>query len=96
MSLSNIIEGWRNHLIPKKKMKGIIEKASKERLSICEECPQHSKFHNTNRIDDHCTVCGCSLVPKTKCLSCRCPEDKWVELSSLEEEEQIKKEYENE
>lgn len=95
MTLSKLIEGWRNHILPPDRLKGIIERASYERMEVCNECPFHSKNFNTIRGDEHCTSCGCSLLPKTKCLSCKCPEDKWQEIvSSEEEEELIKKENE--
>lgn len=80
--LSEIFEGWRNKIVPPEALKEIIEVVSKERTSICEECPNHSKFHHSLRMDDHCTYCGCTLSAKTRCLSCKCPLDtpKWIEL----------------
>ncbi len=36
-----IVEGWRNNLIPPAHLKKEIEKVSTERTSICESC----KFH---------------------------------------------------
>jgi len=83
--LSEIAEGWRNHAIPPKNLEGIINSVSKYRVTICETCPFHSKFHSTPlRPDNHCTDCGCTLAAKTKCLSCRCPlgDPKWVEVQT--------------
>lgn len=94
MSLSEIIEGWKNHLLPQEALKELISETSKKRIMICNECPKHSKNFSSLRPDEHCTVCGCSLLPKTKCLSCNCPENKWLPILSEEEENKIK-EYEN-
>lgn len=88
--LSKIIEGWRNHLFPKEELKEIILKVSEQRIEICSQCENNSKFHNSIRPDEHCTLCGCSLAPKTKCLSCKCPIDKWLNIISEEEELNIK------
>jgi hypothetical protein len=73
-------------------MKDIIEATSRERLSICEQCPFHSKNHFTPlRPDNHCTGCGCNLEAKAACLSCGCPDDKWLAVMDEEQEEQLKK-----
>lgn len=73
MKLSEIYEGWRNHISPPEELKNIIEKTSIDRLSICRNCEWHSKNKDSIRIDEHCTKCGCTLSAKTKCLSCTCP-----------------------
>jgi hypothetical protein len=87
-----IYEGWKNMLVPPSEMKATIEQVSRDRLDICEDCPKHSKFHETNRPDDHCTECGCMLRAKVACLSCMCPLRKWVPVvQSPEEEEKLKK-----
>lgn len=38
-----------------------------ERLAICRQCPQ--------RINGHCSLCGCSLHHKVRLASQRCPDD---------------------
>lgn len=95
MELFKIYEGWKNHLFPSKELKPIIEKVSQDRLSICRDCPFHSSFHDSSRPDEHCTHCGCTLAPKTKCLSCSCPlegdEKKWDSYITKNEEEEIYK-----
>lgn len=91
MILNDIYEGWKNHLLPSEFMKDTITNVSKERLAVCAACPFHSKFHNSIRPDDHCTDCGCSLLPKTKCLSCSCPQNKWIAVLTPEEEQTVKK-----
>jgi len=81
MSLGQIFEGWKNHLLPEERQKAFIEHVSNERLAICNACEEHSsnkKDYKTMRIDAHCAECGCTLSAKTKCLTCECPFKKWV------------------
>ena len=78
MGLGQIIEGWKNHLLPEERKKAFIKHVSNERLAICNECEHHSKNHKSIRIDAHCTNCGCTLSAKTKCLTCECPLKKWM------------------
>lgn len=81
MSLGQIFEGWKNHLLPEERQKAFIEHVSNERLAICNNCEEHSsnkKDYKTLRLDAHCTNCGCTLAPKTKCLTCECPLKKWL------------------
>lgn len=89
MEVSKIFEGWRNHLAPKEYMKEQIKEVSSKRLAICRDCPFHSSKHKTVRFDEHCTQCGCSLQPKTKCLTCFCPIDKWGPELQPEEQKTI-------
>ena len=91
MNLSQIYEGWRNNLLPPAKMKALIKQTSEQRLSICNNCPYHSKNHKTARPDAHCTNCGCTLAAKTKCLSCSCPISKWKEVLTKDQEDEILK-----
>lgn len=92
INFSQIYEGWRNKLVPPADMKNTIQQVSQERLSICDKCPFHSKFHKTPlRPDAHCTDCGCNLEAKTACLSCSCPQDKWMAVVDDKQEEQLKK-----
>jgi hypothetical protein len=81
MSLGQIYEGWKNHLLPEERKKAFIEHVSQERLAICEACEEHSsnkKDYKSLRLDAHCTNCGCTLSAKTKCLTCDCPLKKWL------------------
>jgi len=78
MKIAQVIEGWKNHLLPEEKEKAFIEYVSNIRLAICEECSFHSKNHKSIRRDIHCTDCGCPLISKTKCLTCECPLQKWT------------------
>lgn len=92
MKFSEIYEGYKNLLIPSSEMKGTIKQVSEERLNICNNCPHHSKHHSTPlRFDAHCVQCGCNLDAKSSCLSCSCPENKWVAVMSNPEEEDLKK-----
>ena len=68
-----IIEGWKNVIIKKEH----VERIAGARRNICNTCEFHSKFHETNRADDHCTACGCPLMSKTRSLSSSCPKGKW-------------------
>jgi hypothetical protein len=81
MSLNQIIEGWKNHLLPEERQKAFIEHVSSTRLAVCQDCEEHSsnkKDYTSIRIDAHCTNCGCTLSAKTKCLTCECPLKKWL------------------
>ena len=91
INFGQIYEGWRNKLIPPADMKDMIQQVSKERVTICNDCPFHSKNHKTPlRPDAHCTDCGCNLEAKSACLSCSCPQDKWLAVVDQDEEEQLK------
>ena len=88
MSLGQIFEGWKNHLLPEERQKAFIEHVSQERLGICGACEEHSsnkKDYKSMRLDAHCTNCGCTLSAKTKCLTCECPLKKWVAQPMPEE-----------
>lgn len=85
MNINQVIEGWRNHLLPEERKKAFIEIVSEERIKICEICDKHSKNHTSIRPDAHCTECGCTLSAKTKCLTCECPLKKWLPQQIPEE-----------
>ena len=76
-SLKALIEGWKNHLSPSDVLKETINHVHLERTAICNACEHHSKNHKTIRPDAFCVNCGCTLIAKTKCLSCVCPIKKW-------------------
>jgi len=81
MSLNQVIEGWKNHLLPEERKRAFIEHVSSTRLATCNECEEHSsnkKEYKSLRLDAHCTNCGCTLAAKTKCLTCECPLKKWL------------------
>ena len=95
MDIKGLIEGWRNLLIPKEELKGIIEATYNKRYPICQKCDEFSENKKltgyiTSRIDEHCTNCGCTLSAKTRCLSCECPLKKWMPVSSSEEEYKLR------
>ena len=87
--VKQIIEGWRNNIIPPEELKDVIAVTSKERMEICNNCEHVSTKHKTLRLDVHCTNCGCTLSAKTKCLSCSCPLNKWKAVISEEQQKQI-------
>lgn len=90
MELKQVMEGWRNNLFPHENLKEAIKKAQEERMAICNACPYISTKHKTVRLDVHCTDCGCTLSAKTACLSCECPQKKWLAELSEEELKEIK------
>lgn len=74
--IKEIVDGWSNHLFGNKS----IEDIAKKRMSICKKCPENSfnkKEKFTLRIDEHCTLCGCTLSAKTKSPDSECPLLKW-------------------
>ena len=91
IDFGQLLEGWRNNLIPPSNIKELIKKVGEERMAICEQCPHHSKNHKTIRPDAHCTNCGCTLAAKTKCLSCECPIKKWMPAATGKQSEELKK-----
>ena len=87
-----IYEGWKNNLFPPEKLKDVISQVSKERLDICNKCPEHSsnkKDYKTIRLDAHCTNCGCTLSAKTKSFSSECPLGKWKAVMTEDEQKEI-------
>ena len=89
MKLLQIMEGWRNHLVPPKELKDIIDVVQKERLDICKDCAFNSKrLHADSLSPEHCVACGCVLVAKTACLSCKCPKEKWNEIDVKEKQDE--------
>lgn len=92
IEFGKIYEGWRNHLFPPSELRNIINRISRARRKICDECPYNSKFSKgLIRRDIHCILCGCTLSAKTKCLSCECPDNppKWTAAVSEEQEEEM-------
>jgi hypothetical protein len=89
MNFAQIWEGWRNYLVPPEELKESILAIASERKAICDVCEYNSKFHKTLRPDEHCTDCGCTIVAKVACLSCKCDLDvpKWKAEITEEEEE---------
>ena len=90
-NFSDIWEGWRNHLLPSKRLRKVILRVSSERMAICREgpCEWHSDRHATMRADEHCVECGCPLLQKSKCLSCGCGIHKWEAVLTEEQEAEI-------
>jgi len=89
MDISKIYEGWKNHLFPSDYLKEVITMVSNARMIICDGCKHNSKYHKSYRFDGHCIVCGCTLIAKTKCLSCECPVDKWFGVMSVRQEDEM-------
>lgn len=91
INFGQVLEGWRNKLIPPSTLKELIEVTAEHRLKICAACHYHSKNHKSVRPDEHCTACGCTLSAKTRCLTCSCPFTKWIEVATDEQGAEIKK-----
>lgn len=99
LNLKEILNGWRNHLFPPEKLREFINQVSEERLTICRECEYNSenmkkagkKFTSSFRPDEHCTVCHCPLIQKTKSLHTNCPLEppKWDRIATPEESAEI-------
>jgi hypothetical protein len=80
MKIKQIAEGWKNHLFPSEEKRESIEEISNERIDLCRGCSENSlnkKNYSSIRIDEHCTLCGCTLSAKTKSFSSECPLGKW-------------------
>ena len=88
MKIKEVLEGWGNHLFPKEQLKEAIDEVSKERLKICLSCDQNTTFGKMNLFST-CKSCGCNLIPKSKCLSCSCPLQKWIAVASEKEDSEI-------
>ena len=71
LNWSQIIEGHRNHLFPPEKIKEFILQTSAERLEHCKTC-EFNSTPGTINILSGCKACGCPLIQKSKCLSCKC------------------------
>lgn len=97
INFRQVLEGWRNGIVPKKELKEKIKAVHEERMAICRAC-EHNSINATKagkyssmRPDEHCTICGCTLYFKTMCLSCSCPIDKWkAEVSQEEDQKEIR------
>lgn len=95
MNLSQILEGWRNHLIPPESMKELIQAVHEQRMEICRVCSFNSKVKNPASIIESCTSCGCPLSTKTKALTGSCPEGNWKAIMTQEEKEVLEEQIKN-
>lgn len=79
--IKQIIEGWRNYLIPPDELKDKIEEVYNYRMEICRQCDEFSENVRKKKqlplTVEYCTNCGCALSAKARCLSCSCPLGKW-------------------
>ncbi len=107
MDFKKIWEGHRNHMFPPKKIKEYIKEVSEERLSHCLYCEFNSSKGCINALS-RCTACGCPLLQKSKCLSCKCGIDtyneshiekkelKWFPVSTPEQNQELQNTINNE
>jgi hypothetical protein len=99
MKWSEIFEGWKNDILPSEKLRELINQTSEDRLAICKTCiaydekgegcalPLTAPCCNKHVKIDGFQGCGCPLQKKTKCLSCSCPANKWLAVSTPQQEE---------
>lgn len=83
MSLTNIVEGWYNYI----KGTSYIKRLMKNRLEICNECPELVEVSKLGQVlpkllnlEDSlfkCNKCGCPIGPKTASTKESCPLKKW-------------------
>lgn len=97
--IKEIVEGWKNDLIPASHLKEVIEEMGNERLAICRECPHDSVNKGISKLvrGEYCTVCGCPLAKKTKSPTSQCPLNppKWESYMSLSEYDRLNKQKDN-
>jgi hypothetical protein len=94
--IKEIVEGWRNDLIPPKQFKEAIKEMSAERIEICRKCPFDSVnagIQPSAHRSEHCTICGCPLTKKTKSPTSQCPDNppRWESYLSMAEYERLNK-----
>lgn len=85
IDFKGLLEGAFNSIFAKKE----IEAVATERIMICRTCPFNSKNTDNKRPDEYCTDCGCNLYMKTRCMSCECPQKKWLKVLSEEEDSKL-------
>ena len=80
-------------MVPPEKLKQQIDQVSAERMEICSRCeynsvnaPEHTWV---NDLYEHCTLCGCPLKAKTKCLSADCDVKRWMAVMTYEQEQAL-------
>jgi len=92
-----ILEGLVNKVLAKEE----VTKVANERKLICLKCPLHSHNakkligYSSDRIDDHCILCGCNIELKTYSLHSSCPDTppKWSAVVDNEEENLLIQQY---
>ena len=90
VDFKGILKGAWNSIFIKEQ----VEKVATERMEICKVCPHNSDKkkltgYKSFRPDFHCTLCGCDLHLKTRCMSCECPVSKWSKQMEEKEEEEM-------
>lgn len=85
---SKIIEGIKNNTFKQE----AVEQIAEARLNICASCPKKDIEGSSCMVPGTqpcCAACGCKLAWKVRSLSENCPEGKWKEIVSFEEETEI-------
>jgi len=85
-----ILEGLKNKLFKKEH----VEAVAKERTDICLKCPYYDPLGKSKKATikgtPSCSICGCTIELKTRCLSCECPVKKWLKVTGEKLEDKIK------
>lgn len=94
IDIKGIVQGAYNSIFVRK----WVEAVAIERTEICKECPVFSvnaklNGYLTNRLDDHCTDCGCNIHMKTRCMDCECPQKRWLKVMEDAEWESTKQKH---
>ena len=73
-----------------------IEEVAEKRLAICGQCKELDKEGTKCLMPGTqpcCKICGCKLKWKVRCLSEKCDLDKWEEILTPEEEDQLRTKF---
>jgi ribosomal protein L37E len=81
MSLSNIIDGWKNYIFPDEETEAL----AYNRAKICATCPHNKQGDVLVYLNDklqevqgsYCDLCGCPLSAKLRSPNETCDEAKW-------------------
>lgn len=97
---SKILEGMKNTLFRTR----IVEETAAERLAICQSnvCGHYDQEGTSEKVilkgQPACSICGCTLSVKTRCMSCSCALDElsitplWEAKLTQEEEDSLNSE----
>ena len=88
-----ILEGMMNDFFRKEHVEEIAEK----RLAICNNC-EHLDTEGSKCFmpgtQPCCALCGCKLKWKVRCLSEKCDDNRWEEILTPEEEDELRSKFE--
>lgn len=85
---TQIMEGITNSIIRDE----YVEEIAAERLAICNACENKDDVGDSCALTGSqpcCKICGCAFKFKTRALSTECPEGKWSNVISEEDEDKL-------